>query len=141
LRPADHPQAVRERPGRVAVGDSTRYLVGEEEPEPDRELQAEIRPAARQVTPSDPLDAGSHRPDERALVTDRRDCRARGGRRVERAPRSKAALPTAVAHLDPGQVERVLGPDLRVAVRSAAPDDADRVRELLAGRSAPEQRA
>jgi hypothetical protein len=48
LLEVDHPEAVRERLRRVAVGDAADNLVGEHEPEPDRELADEIRPPARQ---------------------------------------------------------------------------------------------
>ena len=44
----DDPAAVRERLGRAAVvGDAARRLVGEVEADPDRELKAEVGPAAR----------------------------------------------------------------------------------------------
>jgi hypothetical protein len=44
----DHVQAVVEGLRRVAVGDPTRHLVQAEEPEPDRELKAEICPTTWQ---------------------------------------------------------------------------------------------
>ena len=43
-------EAVRERPGRVAVRDAAGELVGAEEAEPDGELEPEVAPAARQVS-------------------------------------------------------------------------------------------
>ena len=43
----DHPEAVLEGSCRVAVGDAPDDLVREQEAEPDRELNAEVAPAAR----------------------------------------------------------------------------------------------
>ena len=52
LLDADHVPAVRERSGLIAVGDPPSDLVDGQKPEPDRDLEAEIRPPPRQKTAS-----------------------------------------------------------------------------------------
>src|SRR5207247_6072594 len=79
LFPADDAQAVRERPGGIAVGDSARDLVGGQEPEPDRELEAEISPAAREIAPACGDDGGGH---VRISLTRRSDSTCIGSRRA-----------------------------------------------------------
>ena len=56
----DHPQAVLEGARRVAVGDAPDDLVGEQEAEPDRELEAEVAPATRQVPVPDRDNSPGH---------------------------------------------------------------------------------
>ena len=56
----DEQPAVLEGLARVAVGDPARDLVGEQEAEPDRELEPEVSPAARQIPVPDRDDCPGH---------------------------------------------------------------------------------
>ena len=56
----DHPEAVLEGPRGVAVGDAPDDLIREQEAEPDRELHAEVAPAAREVAVPDRDDSSGH---------------------------------------------------------------------------------
>ena len=56
----DHPEAVLERSRRIAVGDAPNDLVGEQEAEPDRELEAEVAPSTRQIPVPDRDDSPGH---------------------------------------------------------------------------------
>ena len=58
--PADDAEPVRERPAVVVPGHPACDLVDAEEAEPDRQLEAEMAPAARQVALADCCDGGGH---------------------------------------------------------------------------------
>jgi len=65
--PAEDAPAVVEGLGGVAVGQAARALVGDEEAEPDRELEAEVRPAARKVAATDCGDGAQAAPPVMSL--------------------------------------------------------------------------
>src|SRR3954462_5125901 len=59
LLEADHAPAVGERAGGIAIGETSCHLIREQEPEPDEDLEAEVRVPTRQEAPSG-CDSGSH---------------------------------------------------------------------------------
>ena len=56
----DHPEAVLEGPGGVPVGDAADDLIREQEAEPDRQLHAEVAPAAWEVAVPDRDNGSGH---------------------------------------------------------------------------------
>ena len=106
----DHAQPVLERLRRVVVGETSGDLVRGQEAEPDRDLQHEVRVAARQV-PSSHSHHGRHLRIPPIFMPKRP--RPRGD--------SPGILSPDVGHLDPRRPGCRGGADLRVTIGADGP--------------------